>query len=145
MNESPAFRRAKILCTLGPASRDPDVFSALVEAGLDGVRVNFSHSTREQAARAVELARDAARDCGRAISVLADLQGPKIRVGTLAAPLEIQPGMTFLAHPEDEPPGPVGPAGPIPVRRPPRSSLAGPTGRGGGARSSTDRPTRRYR
>jgi len=115
MNESPAFRRAKILCTLGPASRDPDVFSALVEAGLDGVRVNFSHSTREQAARAVELARDASRDCGRAISVLADLQGPKIRVGTLAVPLEIQPGMTFLAHPEDEPPGPVGPAGPIPI------------------------------
>ncbi|MGW8282486.1 MAG: pyruvate kinase, partial [Gemmatimonadota bacterium] len=87
MNESTAFRRAKILCTIGPASREPAVFRALLDAGLDGVRLNFSHSSAEQATRAVELARRMARESGRAISVLADLQGPKIRVGTLDAPL----------------------------------------------------------
>ena len=115
MNESPVFRRAKILCTLGPASRDPEVFRALVEAGLDGVRVNFSHSSHEQAVRAVELARKVSREFGRAISVLADLQGPKIRVGTLDSPLEIETGATYLAYPEDESPGLVSPAGPVPI------------------------------
>ena len=115
MNESPAFRRAKILCTLGPASRDPEVFRALVEAGLDGVRVNFSHSSHEQAARAIELARDTSREFGRAISVLADLQGPKIRVGTLDSPLEVEAGATYLVYPEDGSPGLVNPAGPVPI------------------------------
>ena len=115
MNESPVFRRAKILCTLGPASRDPEVFRALVEAGLDGVRVNFSHSSHEQAVRAVELARKVSREFGRAISVLADLQGPKIRVGTLDSPLEIETGATYLAYPEDESPGLESPAGPVPI------------------------------
>lgn len=115
MNETPAFRRAKILCTLGPASRDPEVFRALVEAGLDGVRVNFSHSSHDQATRAVELARDASRQYGRAISVLADLQGPKIRVGTLDSPLEIETGATYLAFPENESPGPADRAGAVPI------------------------------
>jgi pyruvate kinase len=115
MNESPAFRRAKILCTLGPASRDPEVFRALVEAGLDGVRVNFSHSSHEQAARAIELARDTSREFGRAISVLADLQGPKIRVGTLDSPLEVEAGGTYLVYPENGSPGLMNPAGPVPI------------------------------
>lgn len=115
MSESTAFRRAKILCTIGPASREPEVFKALVEAGLDGVRVNFSHSTAEHATRAVELARRVARESGRAISVLADLQGPKIRVGTLEAPLEIEAGATYLAYPEDAPPARSLPSGPIPI------------------------------
>ncbi len=115
MNESPVFRRAKILCTLGPASRDPEVFRALVEAGLDGVRVNFSHSSHEHTVRAVELARNASRESGRAISILADLQGPKIRVGTLDSPLEIETGVSYLVYPEDESPGLVNPAGPVPI------------------------------
>ena len=115
MNESPVFRRAKILCTLGPASRDPEVFRALVEAGLDGVRVNFSHSSHEQAVRAVDLARNTSREVGRAISILADLQGPKIRVGTLESPLEIETGATYLVYPEVESPEFVSPAGPVPI------------------------------
>jgi len=115
MNESPAFRRAKILCTLGPASRDPAVFRALVEAGLDGVRVNFSHSSHEQAVQAVELARAASLESGRAISVLADLQGPKIRVGVLASPFEIVTGATYLAYPEVEDSGFANQGGAIPI------------------------------
>jgi pyruvate kinase len=100
MTDSPAFRRAKILCTLGPASRDPEVFAELVRAGMDGVRVNFSHSSHEHAARAVELARRASDDSERPISVLADLQGPKIRVGTLQTPIQVEAGDHYLVYPE---------------------------------------------
>jgi pyruvate kinase len=101
MTDNPAFRRAKILCTLGPASRDPDTFAALVRAGMDGVRVNFSHSSHEHATRAVELARQTSAEAGRPISVLADLQGPKIRVGTLPAPIQVEAGDHYLVYPEE--------------------------------------------
>ncbi len=84
------IRRARIICTIGPASRDPETFRRLVDAGMDGVRVNFSHSTHEAAARTVDMARDVARETGRALAVLADLQGPKIRVGTLDRPVAIE-------------------------------------------------------
>ena len=103
MTESPAFRRAKILCTLGPASRDPETFASLVRAGMDGVRVNFSHSSHEHAAQAVELARAAAAESSRPIAVLADLQGPKIRVGNLETPIQVEAGDHYLVYPEDEP------------------------------------------
>src|SRR5213594_1342591 len=76
--------RAKIVCTLGPASRDPEVIRALLEAGMDVARLNFSHGTHEEHAalyRAVRAASDAA---GRAVGILADLQGPKIRLGIFA-------------------------------------------------------------
>lgn len=101
MTDNPAFRRAKILCTLGPASRDPETFASLVRAGMDGVRVNFSHSSHEHAARAVELARRASEEWGRPISVLADLQGPKIRVGSLETPIQIEAGDHYLVYPEE--------------------------------------------
>ncbi len=92
-------RRAKIICTIGPATRDPDVFRRLVEAGMDAVRVNFSHSSHEAAARTVEMARDVAAELGRPLAVLADLQGPKIRVGVLAEPrdIELDAAYTFEA------------------------------------------------
>jgi pyruvate kinase len=102
MTENPAFRRAKILCTLGPASREPETFHALVKAGMDGVRVNFSHSSHEHAAQAVELARAASEKTGRPIAVLADLQGPKIRVGTLDLPIQVEAGAHYLVYPEHE-------------------------------------------
>jgi pyruvate kinase len=102
MTESPAFRRAKILCTLGPASRDPETFASLVKAGMDGVRVNFSHSSHEHAAQAVELARATAAEYDRPISVLADLQGPKIRVGNLVTPIQVEAGDYYLVYPEDD-------------------------------------------
>jgi pyruvate kinase len=76
--------RAKIVCTLGPTSHDPETIAALVRAGMDVARLNFSHGTHDEHAalyRAVRAASDAA---GRAVGVLADLQGPKIRLGTFA-------------------------------------------------------------
>jgi pyruvate kinase len=75
-------RRAKIVCTLGPATSSPEQISALVEAGMDVARLNFSHGAHEDHAAAYRLVRAASDRTGHAVAVLADLQGPKIRLGT---------------------------------------------------------------
>ena len=86
-------RAAKIVCTLGPATASPERIAQLAESGMDIARLNFSHgdqSDHEQVCRAV---RRAAFDTGRTVGVLADLQGPKIRLGRFAAgPVEWRPG-----------------------------------------------------
>jgi pyruvate kinase len=74
-------RRTKIVATLGPASSDKKTLARMIEAGLDVVRMNFSHGSAEEHAQRVELVRSLARKAGRAIGVLVDLQGPKIRIG----------------------------------------------------------------
>jgi len=74
-------RRTKIVATLGPASSDPKTLARMIDAGLDVVRVNFSHGTAAEHTRRVELVRSLARKAGRAVGVLVDLQGPKIRIG----------------------------------------------------------------
>jgi pyruvate kinase len=74
-------RRTKIVATLGPASSDAKVLSRMIEAGLDVVRMNFSHGTAAEHGKRVELVRSLARKAGRAVGVLVDLQGPKIRIG----------------------------------------------------------------
>ena len=79
-------RRSKILCTLGPATSSREALERLVDAGLDAVRVNFSHGAHETHADTVALVRGVSADRGRPIAILADLQGPKIRVGTLPDP-----------------------------------------------------------
>ncbi|MGQ0523149.1 MAG: pyruvate kinase [Betaproteobacteria bacterium] len=75
------LRRTKIVATLGPASSEPGVLTRMIEAGLDVVRVNFSHGNAAEHRRQVELVRSLARKVGRAVGVLVDLQGPKIRIG----------------------------------------------------------------
>jgi pyruvate kinase len=80
-----AHRRAKIVCTLGPASRDVAAITALVDAGMDVARLNFSHDSQANHAELYHVVREIAADRGRALAVLADLQGPKIRLGTFAA------------------------------------------------------------
>jgi pyruvate kinase len=77
-------RRAKIVCTLGPATSSPEQITALVEAGMDVARLNFSHGAHEHHATAYRLVREASDKTGHAVAVLADLQGPKIRLGTFA-------------------------------------------------------------
>ena len=73
----------KIVATLGPASASPDVLAEMLQAGVDVVRVNCSHGTRDQHVAQVALVREVAESLGRRVAVLADLQGPKMRVGTL--------------------------------------------------------------
>jgi pyruvate kinase len=77
-------RRAKIVCTLGPATSTPERISELVGAGLDVARLNLSHGSHAEHERIYRLVREAADEAGRGVGVLVDLQGPKIRLGTFA-------------------------------------------------------------
>jgi len=77
-------RRAKIVCTLGPAVSSPERIRGLVDAGMDVARMNFSHGAHADHERLYQLVREAAKSTGRAVGILADLQGPKIRLGKLA-------------------------------------------------------------
>ncbi|MEN3358875.1 MAG: pyruvate kinase [Mycobacteriales bacterium] len=77
-------RRAKIVCTLGPATSTADQVGALVDAGMDMARLNFSHGTREDHRRTYRLVREASDRSGHCVGLLADLQGPKIRLGRFA-------------------------------------------------------------
>src|SRR3954447_15583421 len=77
-------RNAKIVATLGPASSSPEVIRGLFEAGADVFRLNFSHGTHEDHKKRYDIIRTIERELGRPIGVLADLQGPKLRVGTFA-------------------------------------------------------------
>lgn len=72
------------MCTLGPATSSPEAVRALVRAGMDVARLNFSHGTHAEHERVYRLVREAADSEGRAVGILADLQGPKIRLGTFA-------------------------------------------------------------
>jgi pyruvate kinase len=76
-------RRTKIIATVGPASWDVEVLGQLIDAGADVFRLNFSHADRDRHARTMESIRDAASQAGREVAVLADLPGPKLRVGEL--------------------------------------------------------------
>ena len=75
--------RTKIVATLGPASRDPETLRALVQAGVDVFRLNFSHASYEEHAETLRRVRAAADACGRVVAVLQDLCGPKIRLGAI--------------------------------------------------------------
>jgi pyruvate kinase len=77
-------RRAKIVCTMGPATKSPERMLGLVEAGMNVARMNFSHDTRENHREMYELVRAAAEQADRPVAILADLQGPKIRLGKFA-------------------------------------------------------------
>ncbi len=79
-----SFRHSKIVCTIGPASGSRRMIEKLLQAGMDVARLNFSHGTHEAHAATIALLRVAALKQGKTISILADLQGPKIRTGTLA-------------------------------------------------------------
>ena len=73
-------RRTKIVATLGPATDDPLILRQMIRAGVDGVRINCSHGTREDWLRHAWMARDAAASVGRHVAIMFDLQGPKIRL-----------------------------------------------------------------
>ena len=89
-------RSAKIVATLGPASSTPDRIRALFDAGVDVFRLNFSHGTHQEHHTRFEAIRRIEHATGRPIGVLADLQGPKLRLGTFAeGPIELAPGARF--------------------------------------------------
>src|ERR1700752_2108322 len=97
------FRRTKIVATIGPASRKPEVLARMVEAGMDVARLNFSHGSAEEHAETARLVRDAAGRAGRQVAILQDLPGPKLRIGKLRdGVVEVKPGdqTTFICGPD---------------------------------------------
>ena len=96
------MRRSKIVCTLGPAVDSHEQLVALIEAGMSVARFNFSHGSHEEHQGRYNRLREAAAEAGRAIGVLADLQGPKIRLATFAeGPVELVRGDEFTITTED--------------------------------------------
>lgn len=83
-------RHTKIVATLGPSSNDPEILERMIRAGVDVVRLNFSHGKAEDHINRANIVREAARRVGKQVAILADLQGPKIRVG------KFENGKTFL-------------------------------------------------
>jgi pyruvate kinase len=77
------MRKAKIVCTIGPASNSPAILTRLIESGMNAARLNFSHGTHESHASAMTAIREAAARLGSAVAIIQDLQGPRIRVGLL--------------------------------------------------------------
>jgi len=89
-------RRTKIVATLGPATDKAGVLEAMIQAGLDVARVNFSHGTADDHRRRVQTVRETAARLGRDVGVLGDLQGPKIRIGGFAdGPVQLEDGQIF--------------------------------------------------
>jgi pyruvate kinase len=83
---SPDPRRTKIVATIGPASSSHEVVTELAKAGVDAFRLNFSHGTHEQHANAAQTVRAVQSELQKALALIADLQGPKLRIGALDAP-----------------------------------------------------------
>ena len=91
------YGKTKIVCTLGPSSSTVDVIEKMIRAGMDVVRLNFSHSTHEEHRAAMKAVREAAERAGEPIAILQDLQGPKIRTGKLASPeVRLVDGAKFI-------------------------------------------------
>ena len=100
------MRRAKIVCTIGPATDSPESILELARAGMNVARLNMSHGDHVLHALRVDWVRDAAREVGRPIGVLADLQGPKIRLGVFEdGPVHLSAGSRFTITTRDVPGG----------------------------------------
>src|SRR4051812_38992217 len=84
-NSTRIMRRTKIVATLGPASSSPEIIRRLIEAGMDVARLNFSHGSREDHAQVIATLRAISQELDKPVTILQDLQGPKIRVGQLPA------------------------------------------------------------
>jgi pyruvate kinase len=104
---SPVIHRAtKIVVTLGPASSDPQLLEEMIRAGVNVVRLNFSHGSAQDHIDRARLVREAAQRAGREVAIMADLQGPKIRVGRFAqGKVILQSGQTFVLDAQRSEPG----------------------------------------
>jgi pyruvate kinase len=90
-------RATKIVATLGPASSNPELLEKMIRAGVNVVRLNFSHGTAQDHIDRARLVREAAQRAGREVGIMADLQGPKIRVGKFAqGKVLLEPGQSFV-------------------------------------------------
>ncbi|HTH20168.1 MAG TPA: pyruvate kinase [Candidatus Udaeobacter sp.] len=102
MNAVLPAHKTKIVATIGPASESPDMLARLIRAGLDVARLNFSHGSPAKHAEVIQRVRDAARETGRRVAIMADLPGPKLRLGKIdPEPIQLLPGAHFTLTSED--------------------------------------------
>jgi pyruvate kinase len=94
-------RRTKIVATIGPACSTHEALTELVRAGVDGARLNLSHGTHDQHREWARLVRETEREVGRSIALIADLQGPKLRIGDLDEPVSLRRGEDVTVGPAD--------------------------------------------
>ncbi|MGA9666391.1 MAG: pyruvate kinase [Gallionella sp.] len=100
------LRRTKIVATLGPASNDPKILKQMIRAGVDLVRMNFSHGSAQDHMKRAEMVREVAEACGRTVGILADLQGPKIRIRKFVNDkIELNDGDIFILDASLDGPG----------------------------------------
>jgi pyruvate kinase len=93
MLRSLSSKHTKIVATLGPASHDPETIRAMIRAGMDVARINFSHGDHESHGKVIDMVREVADDENAVVAILCDIQGPKIRIGQIAdEPLELEEG-----------------------------------------------------
>ncbi len=91
------MRKTKIVCTIGPASESPEMIRALLRAGMDVARLNFSHGTYDEHLARITNLRAAAQELGTNLALLLDIQGPKIRIGRLQKePIKLIPGQEYI-------------------------------------------------
>lgn len=91
------LRQTKIVATIGPATSSPATLLRLIQAGVDVVRLNFSHGTAQDHLQRAAMVREAAQQAGKAVAIMADLQGPKIRVGQfINGRVHLHPGQAFV-------------------------------------------------
>jgi pyruvate kinase len=111
-------RKAKIVATLGPACDDEAMLESLIKAGVNVARLNFSHGTHEQHAARIASVRAIAERLNVSVGILQDLQGPKIRVGSLPSPIQLYEGQRVTLYAaEDEAPDAVGQVIPVDFRQ----------------------------
>src|SRR5439155_13950679 len=94
-------RRTKILATIGPASGSSELLAQLAAAGMDGARLNFSHGSHDQHRGWADMIRGVAEDAGRPLALVADLQGPKLRIGDLPEARTLSRGEEVVVAPEE--------------------------------------------
>ncbi len=105
MNKSHIMeKRAKMVCTIGPASQSEEIMTQLIMAGMDVARLNFSHGTHDEHLKSIEMIRRVSDKLNKPIAILQDLQGPKIRIGKFSdGPVTIQQGDEFTISTKDRP------------------------------------------
>ncbi|MEP7225420.1 MAG: pyruvate kinase [Actinomycetota bacterium] len=108
-------RRTKIVATIGPASTSRETLLAIAEAGMNAARLNMSHGSHEDHAARVKLVREIEGEIGRPIAVIADLQGPKVRLGDLPEPITLERGKEVVVAPQDTATGDELPVSPTAV------------------------------
>src|SRR5680860_627698 len=94
----PVQKKTKIVATLGPATSKKEVLRKMIEAGVDVFRINFSHANYDDVTERIKMIRELNEELGSYTSILADLQGPKLRVGVMAGEVVVAPGdeITFV-------------------------------------------------